>query len=85
MLYQIVTVHDKAADAFGRPMFVMSLGQAVRSFQDECNRAADDNDLYKHAADFVLYHVGRFDDSTGGIEVLKPERIAEGANMKRSA
>lgn len=71
----MVSIKDTAADAFGRPAFVASEGVAVRQFQDEVNRANDDNQLYKHPDDFHLYYLGLFDDSTGKIELLESPKL----------
>jgi len=60
----ICSVRDSAADAFGRPYFVPSVGVAIRSFTDEVNRENDDNPLNRHRKDFALYELGEYDDST---------------------
>lgn len=65
MKLTLCTVKDRAADAYGRPMFVPSTGIAIRSFSDEINRAAEDNQMYNHSDDFDLYELGEFDDNTG--------------------
>ncbi len=61
----LCTVKDRAADAYGRPMFVPSVGVAIRSFSDEVNRQDPDNQLFNHPDDFDLYELGEFDDNTG--------------------
>ncbi len=61
----VCSVKDRASDAFARPMFVRSSGEAIRSFSDEVNRKADDNQLYTHSDDFDLYELGEFDDNLG--------------------
>ena len=61
----VIAVRDSAADVFGRPYFVPTAGIAIRSFTDEVNRKADDNQLHKHAKDFALYEIGEYDDATG--------------------
>ena len=61
MKLNLCSVKDRAADAYGRPMFVPSTGVAIRSFSDEINRAADDNQLYNHPNDFDLYEFGIFE------------------------
>lgn len=63
----IVAVKDRAADAFMRPFFVPTTAMAVRSFMDEVQREAADNQLFHHSDDFDLYEIGIFDDSTGRI------------------
>ena len=50
----ICAVRDSAADVFGRPYFVPTAGVAIRSFTDEVNRQADENQFYKHPKDFAL-------------------------------
>jgi hypothetical protein len=61
----ICSVKDRAADAYGRPMFVPSTGVAIRSFTDEVNRNDPENNLYNHPDDFDLYDHGVFDDQSG--------------------
>ena len=63
----IVAVKDRAADAFMRPFFVPTPAMAVRSFMDEVQRDAADNQLFHHSDDFDLYEIGIFDDSNGRI------------------
>jgi len=61
----LCSVKDRAADAYGRPMFVPSVGVAIRSFSDEVNRKDQENQLFNHPDDFDLYELGEFDDNTG--------------------
>jgi hypothetical protein len=72
----VVSIKDTAADAFGRPAFVATEGVAIRQFQDEVNRAAEDNQLYRHPDDFHLYYLGLFDDVTGKFELLETPKIS---------
>lgn len=74
----IVSVRDGASGAFGRPFFVVARGQAIRSFQDEVNRQAQDNDLNKHPEDFDLYCLGSFDDNSGHLTAQQPELLIRG-------
>jgi hypothetical protein len=85
MKLNICSVKDRAADAFGRPMFVPSTGVAIRSFSDEINRANDDNQLYNHPDDFDLYDLGSFDDNTGLFELHQlPQLLTLGKQVKTS-
>lgn len=78
----IVSILDTAAGAYGRPAYLASEGVAVRQFQDEVNRAAEDNQLYKHPDDFQLYYLGTFDDNTGGFDLLaSPKMIARAKDI----
>lgn len=76
-------VRDRAADAYARPMFVPSVGLAIRSFSDEVNRNAEDNQMNKHADDFDLYELGTYDDETAKFEILEvPKQLAIGKQVK---
>lgn len=77
----IVAIRDRAIDAFGQPFFVQARGQAIRSFQDEINRADANNNLHNHPDDFDLYILGTYEEETGDIKSQKPEMIAIGKDM----
>ena len=81
----ICTVKDRAADAYGRPMFVPSTGVAIRSFSDEINRDNAENQLYNHPDDFDLYELGEFDDNTGLFSLHEqPKLLSLGKQVKLS-
>jgi hypothetical protein len=81
----ICTVKDRAADAYGRPMFVPSAGVAIRSFSDEINRNNAENQLYNHPDDFDLYELGEFDDNTGLFSLHEqPKLLSLGKQVKLS-
>lgn len=75
MIHVICAVKDRAADAFGRPFFVATVGMAIRSFMDEVSRSADDNQLFKHPDDFDLFQLGTYDDSNGVVECLEDPKL----------
>lgn len=81
MLYVMFSVYDKAVGVYGRPMFLRSEGEAVRVFQDEVNRRADDNMLSKHPQDYSLHRVGTWDDDTGEPIQEHPKRLAEATSL----
>lgn len=82
MKYVVVSVRDVAAKAYGRPMFVASVGQAIRSFQDEINRQSQDNVMYMHPEDFELFELGTFDEENGQFVNLDfPKSVAVGKQM----
>lgn len=79
MKIQVLSIRDRAADAYGQPMFFAALGKALRVFQDEINRRADDNSMYHHPEDFDLYHLGEYDDNNGKFTNLEqPKMISVG-------
>lgn len=67
MKHVICTVRDAKAEVFGRPFFTQSSGAAIRGFEDEVNREAQDNVLYNHPKDFALYRIGYFEDTDATI------------------
>lgn len=76
----MVCVRDRALGAFLRPFSVPALGAALRSFQDEVNRA--DGEICKHPDDYDLYHLGEFDDITGALTAVSPPvQIAIGKQL----
>nr|QJB18862.1 MAG: nonstructural protein [Microvirus sp.] len=86
MKLTLCTVKDRAADAYGRPMFVPSTGIAIRSFSDEINRVAEDNQMYNHSDDFDLYELGEFDDNTGLFSLHEqPKLLTLGKQVKTTA
>lgn len=78
----IVAVRDLKAEAYGRPIFVNAIGQAIRSFQDEVNRPDQQNEMNRHPEDFSLWHLGEYDDQSGLITPLEhPTQIATAAQL----
>jgi len=61
----VCAVFDSAINSYGQPFFVPHVGSALRSFVDEVNRKAPDNQLSGHPEDFALFHLADFDDETG--------------------
>lgn len=81
MILKVVAIYDNASQAYGRPVFVPALGQAVRSFNDEVN-SKEATDLARHPEDFELYHLADFDDSTGRFVGVEVTRLARGQDVK---
>lgn len=80
----VVAVRDRQLAQFGRPWYAVTRGQAVRSFADEINRAAADNQLYMHPEDYELFALGFFDEEKGVFENLDhPESLSVGSNVKK--
>lgn len=78
---------DSAVQSYGVPIFVPARGAALRSFIDEVNRPAPDNNLHTHPEDFELRVLAEFDDETGrfseppeGVGVV----LARGKDVVRS-
>ncbi|AXH75919.1 MAG: nonstructural protein [Microviridae sp.] len=82
MRLKIFVVRDRATDQFGTPMFLVSSGQAIRSFTDEVNRSDKDNQIFMHPDDFDLYLLGEYDSDTGMFDCKSPEQVCIGKNVK---
>jgi hypothetical protein len=79
----LCSTRDRAAEAYSRPMYVQSIGLAIRAFTDEINRNDPNNQLFNHPDDFDLYELGTFDDSTAKFEIKDtPELLILGKNAK---
>lgn len=68
MRLNVYTIFDSASQAYMRPFFMQSDGQALRSFTDIAQDA--DHDIGKHPEDYSLYRIGTYDDAKG---ILHPE------------
>lgn len=77
----VVAVRDAAVHAFNRPFFVPTIGVAVRSFADEVNRKADDNQMFRHPEDFELWSLGVFDDETGEFQAAEKRCVSRAKDV----
>lgn len=73
MKYAVCAVKDRAVDAFNRPLFVPTVGVAIRSFNDECNKK--DSELHAHPEDYDFYELGSWDDQTAIYTPLEVPRV----------
>ena len=65
MKKQIYSVYDNIAGTWMDPFYAVNKATALRTFSDASN---DERSLFnKHPTDFVLYHVGEWDDQKGTI------------------
>lgn len=79
---KIVAIRDDAIQAFGRPIFVVALGQATRSFADEVNN--EQSEMCKHPSDYSLYEIGEYDDEIGRVTSLEsPRLLSRGADVSK--
>lgn len=74
MQLHVFSVFDKAVKAFMTPFFARSKGEAIRSFMEACND--EKHTFYRHAADYVLFYHGDWDDGSGMFaQPRDPERV----------
>lgn len=65
MIYCVCVVRDSAAQLFHPPMYVRAAGEAIRGFGDEVMKSG--TPLNAHPADYELFEIGAYDDSTGRV------------------
>lgn len=66
----VFAVFDVKAGHFSRPFFSVALGEALRSFQMECERG--ESMLNRYPEDYYLARLGTFDQISG---VIVPENV----------
>ncbi len=74
MKHLIMSVYDKAVEAYLRPFTTQSLGQATRVFMDETKREGSEFNM--HPEDYALFHIADFYDNDATIENKEPKCIA---------
>jgi hypothetical protein len=80
MKVKIYAILDDKVGAFMQPFYAMQNGQAIRSLKDAL--ADRNNTICRYPADFTLYHLATFDDTSG--EMLpeeKPVFIARASDL----
>lgn len=71
MLLKVFSIYDSAAAFYLTPVFFKTKGEAIRWFTDLAEDPREGNKVAKHAADFHLFYVADFDDSTSAFTPLK--------------
>lgn len=65
---KIFAIYDSKVESYGRPMFFLTKGEALRSWSDIIND--DKSAFHKHPEDFTLFELGEFDETSGKIQQL---------------
>lgn len=70
MQMKMFSIFDNKAKIFAAPFMLQSTGAAVRAFED---LVSDERTIInRHPADFQLFDMGTFEDSTGIIVAISP-------------
>ena len=79
---QMFTIYDRKAEAYAQPVFYPSTGAAIRAFADAVNKPG--NDFSAHPEDFMLFHIGSFNEDTAEFINLEKGKIqiADALNLK---
>lgn len=83
MKMQVFAIWDSATNLYGNPMFLATAGQATRSLSDEVNRPAQDNQLYNHPEDFMLYHIADWDSESAQFNFMEKILIVRAQDLKK--
>lgn len=83
MRFVACSVFDSAVNTYSPPIFVRSLGLAIRDFRRE---AADSNSrIAQSPTDFVLFVVGEYDDESATMTALPaPRRVISATEAKEA-
>jgi hypothetical protein len=82
----VVAIFDSALQAYNRPAFCISPGQAVRMFGDEVNRVSREdapNPLNDHPEDFHIEVLAAFDDEKGEFVAVERTVLLRGKDAIR--
>lgn len=66
---KMFSIYDTAIQAYMRPFFAQSAGQAVRMFEDLV--MDPQHEINRHAEDYTLWQLGEFDDQDASYKVEK--------------
>lgn len=76
------SVYDSKVQAFNRPFFQRSRGEALRGWEEHCNQA--DSAASKFPHDFALFEIGEFDDTNGKLTTYStPENLGLAIQFKQ--
>lgn len=80
----VTSVFDSKMKLFYIPKFYVTLGQAERTFGDDVNNPQQD--MFKHAEDYSLFHIGFYNDETGMFENLTaPQQLVSALSVKKDS
>lgn len=67
------SIFDGKAKAFTSPLFFVTPEVAIRNFAYTVQESRDSM-MFKFPEDFVLYHLGEWDDQMGVVRMFEPMR-----------
>lgn len=82
MILHMFAICDTASDMFMAPFCMRARGEAVRAFLGSVS--GGEAMMTKFPEQFVLYHIGHYDDNSGrGVFLDAIERICAGSELLR--
>lgn len=77
---KIISVQDTKAEAFLQPICVRTIPEALRLFEQQTK---DPNSQFsKTPEDFILHHIGDYNELTGEITPCSPHAVATAAQFQ---
>lgn len=73
-------IFDTKSQAYTQPFFNHTIPEAVRTFTDAVNHP--ESVFYRHPEDYLLFHVGSFDDAQASLETINPVPLGCASNFK---
>ena len=81
---KLFSIRDAKAEAFTRPFFANTTGEALRSFTSAVNQVDEKNVFFTNTEDFDLYLCAEFDERTGKIKSPDtPQHLSKGVEVKK--
>ena len=85
MELNVYTIYDTAAKAYNTPFFMQNHGLATRAFSDQVN-SKQENQIANHPEQFILFHIGSYDDQTGLFNQLDiSQALGKGIDFKEQS
>lgn len=81
-MQEVYSVHDKAVQAYMVPFYCRTKGEALRLFFNAVHDPK--SEIGRHIDDYVLYHLGHFDDASGLFHSIEPVRILSAVEVPRN-
>ena len=77
-IFNIYAVKDELTNKFMQPTFIESENEALRLFKFQVNSI----DLWKmNASDYSLFKIGTYDQATGTVIGIQPEKVIGGRSV----
>ena len=67
MSMKMFIVYDSKAEAYLQPFYAQATGAGVRIFSQASSDQS--HQFFKHGADYTLFEIGSFDESTGTLVI----------------
>lgn len=79
MLHQVIVIFDTKALVYSKPLYFPSLAAAIRSFEDAVN--TDTSDYAKHPEDYIMFHIGTYEDLDATIALQPSTEIVKAVTL----